>query len=142
MTPPIALAWIGVVGGLVGIISGFIAVLGTAINLVIIWQNRRRIEFHVLSANVYYEPWTKWDLEGVYWPGPSPGRKPGITEGSCKRAFIVVEFAVKNEYPTEVTVGRFMIGGWMFSDRFTPDMYAPKRDYRVFDLYARTPTSR
>ena len=135
------LAWISIIGGFVGAIGGFVAIVATIINLVIIWRNRRRIEFHPISANIYYEPWRKWELEGVYWPGPPPGIKPGIKEGDCKRAFIVVEFALKNEYPTEVTVGRFMIDGWMFSNRYSPYMYAPKRDYRVFDLYTRTPTS-
>lgn len=136
--PPPILAWIGAI---VGAIGGFISIVATIINLMIIWQNRRRIEFRTISANMYYETWKKRDLEGVYWPGPPPGRKPGIKEGDCKRAFIVVEFAVKNQHPTEVTVGRFIIDGWMFSDRFTPYMYTPKQDYRVFDLYARTPAS-
>ena len=136
--PPPELAWIGVIGG-------FVAIVATIINLVIIWQNRPRIEFRSISANIYYEPWTKGEIEQIVYQrsGPLPRIKPRIVnkEGDCKHAFIVVEFAVKNQYPTEVTVGRFMIDGWMFSDRYTAEMYAPPRDYRVFDLYTRTPTN-
>lgn len=96
-----------------------------------------------MSANIYYEPWTEWEIEkGGNWPGLGP-TKPGIPVGSCRRAFVVVEFAVKNEYPTEITVGRFMVAGWMFSDRYNTSrmLYPPKRDYRVFDLYTRAPIS-
>ena len=61
--------------------------------------------------------------------------------GDWRTAFIVLEFAVKNDFPTDVSVGRFMIDDWMFADRYTEAMYAPKRDYRVFDLYSRERTS-
>lgn len=52
-----------------------------------------------------------------------------------------MEFVVKNDYPTEITVGRFVVDGWMFEDHYTPGMYAPKRDYRVFDLHTGEPVS-
>jgi len=106
-----------------------------------LWRNRRRIEFHVISANCYYQPWTSWDLDqSVDWPGP-PGTRPAMKPGDWRKAFVVVEVVVKNEYPTEVSVGRFVIDGWMFADRFTPGMYAWKRDYRAFDLYTQQSTS-
>jgi hypothetical protein len=133
-TPPPELAWIGVIGGIAGVATAIL-------NLLIMWRNRRRIEFRTISANTYYEPWTEWDIKkGGNWPGP-PSTKPGIAVGSCRRAFVVVEFAVKSEFPTEIGVGRFMINGWMFSDRYVGMDYAPKHDYRVFDLHTRAQTS-
>jgi hypothetical protein len=131
-SPTPLLQWIALAGGLVGIIAA-------VINLVVSWRNRRRLEFRVLSAVKYYVHWSQWELDkGKSWP---TGQRPGIPVGSARQVFTVLEFSIRNEYPTEVTVGRFMIDSWMFSDSFKRLYYAPKDDYRVFDLHTRELTS-
>lgn len=92
----------------------------------------------IISASCYFQEWSARDLEGVHWPFPP--WKPFIVPGSCRRFFVVLEFAFVNQGPTEVTIGPFRIAGWMFEDRWTPPMYSPIRDYRVFDLYTRQAT--
>jgi hypothetical protein len=56
-----------------------------------------------------------------------------INTGDCRRAFVVLEFAVKNDYPKDATIGRFMIDDWVFAGQYTPAMDDQKRDYRAFD---------
>ena len=132
--PPELLAWVGAIGGLVGITT-------SVLNLVFIWRNRRRIGFRTVTADCYYETWTQVDIDQLGPASGSPGAKFTIKEGDYKRAFIVIEFVVKNHYPYELAIGRFQIDGWMFADKYIPEMYPPKRDYQVFNLYTHTPTS-
>jgi hypothetical protein len=130
--PPPELAWIGIIGGVVGILTA-------TINLIIMWRNRRRIEFRVFSTTTYAEPWQLADLQNAFHLEVNAGKRLG----NIKRAFIVVEFAIKNEYPTEITAGRFVIDRWMFSDSYHTGgiAYPLERNYRVFDLYKGEPTN-
>lgn len=125
--PSPELAWIGIIGGIIGILSALV-------NLTIIWRNRRRLEFRVVSATVYAQPWHGYEAERSRMHGLT---KMAIKSGDIRRAFIVAEFAIKNNYPTEISIGRFMIDRWMFSDRFHRSgiVYPLKHDYRIFDLY-------
>ncbi len=135
--PPPELAWVGIIGGAIGIATAII-------NLIIIWRNRRRIEFRSISSKIYYEPWQRHEIEASYHPDSPPSKiRAPIKEGDCKLALIVVEFVVKNEFPTDVTVGRFLVDGWMFSSRYDTKglLYPLKRDYRVFDLHTRQETN-
>jgi hypothetical protein len=131
---PAELTYLGAVGGLIGIFTA-------AFNWAIIWRNRRRIEFRVITAERYYEEWTQWDFDQVTYGTSPPNNGPVPPLGSWRRALTVLEFVIKNEYPTEVTVGRIVLDHWMFDDHYTRGMYAPIRDYRVFDLYTREPIS-
>lgn len=132
-SPPPELAWIGIVGGIAGIITSIVS-------LATMLRNRRRVDFQVISATRYSKPWQQWELDATPdWAG-MPGARPFMKAGQSRRAFIVLEFAVTNEYPVELSVGRFVIDGWMFADKFTPHMYSYVRDYRVFDLYTQEPT--
>jgi hypothetical protein len=125
--------WVGIVGGIIGIVS-------SVVNFVILWRNRRRLEIRIISAHVYRELWKSYDIEKVGIVANVI--KDIIKEGACRRAFIVLEFAITNEFPTDITVGRFIIDNWIFSDHHTKElMYPLKRDYRVFDLYSRAPIS-
>ena len=119
--PPPALTWLSIV---LGIILALLKIREY-------WINRGRLEFRVISANQYYQNW-EHSYTHVAWQ---------INAGDCKRAFVVLEFAIKNSYLRDVSVGRFMISDWMFADRYTPAMYDYQRDYQVFDLYTREPTS-
>jgi hypothetical protein len=126
----------------IGIASGLLAIIGAAVNLYILWQNRRRIEFRTIAAAIYVERWKQYQIDqGRAERSPDDPVRAPIKDGDIRRAFVVAEFSIRNEHPTEVTVGRFKIDEWMFADRKTPEMYSFKQDYRVFDLYTREQTS-
>jgi hypothetical protein len=131
-SPPEALAWIGVVGGVFGIISVLITITAA-------WRNRRRIDLRVISAGCYYQLWTESDVEGAYMP--APGQRSFCIPGSCRRFFSVLEFSVHNGFPFDVSIGRFRIDSWMYGASYTPAMYAPERQYEVFDLYTQEPAN-
>lgn len=122
--------WIGVLGGIAGLVS-----LG--VTMWTLWHSRGRLEFRTISTARYSQPWSEYEVE--HSSGPQPGSKGPAIAGRCRRAFMVVEFAITNRFPIEVTVGRIMVDGWMFSDRFTPPMYSPRRDYRVADMHTEQP---
>ncbi len=130
--PPPELIWIS-------IIASLIAITWQLANLAIAWRNRARLTFKTISASVYTDVYLEWELNNAYWAAPH--ERPFMKPGDCKTAFVVIEFAVTNHYPTEMAVGRFIIGGWMFSDHYTRGMYHFRRDYQVFDLNTRTRTS-
>lgn len=119
--PPPELAWLSI---LLGIVL-------TILKIRDYWINRGRIEFRVISANQYYQNWEQSYIHLTCQ----------IKAGDCRRAFVVLEFAIKNSYPRNISVGRFIINNWMFADRYTRGMYDRQRDYRAFDLYTREPTS-
>ncbi len=129
-TPPTELMWLG-------ILASFSAFAWHLANLLLMWRNRGRIQFRTVTADIFYEPYTISDVQNPTYFLP----KGTIEEGQCKRAFIIVEFAIKNLFPTEVMVGRFRIDDWMFSDHYSRGMYHPQHDYRVYDLYTRGPVS-
>lgn len=66
---PAELLYIGVIGGVIGVLSA-------VLNWISMWRNRRRIQFRVISAARYHQQWTQWDLEqveyGIYPPGDKP----------------------------------------------------------------------
>ncbi len=128
-TPDPLLAWLGVVGGALGIVTA-------AVNLFIIWRNRGRIDFRVLSVACYYQNWQEYDRRPDI-----PLSSFAVKVGDCCQTFSVIEFAITNGYPTEAVVGRMMIDGWMFEGRYRQGMYDWRRDYRVFELSTRAPTA-
>jgi hypothetical protein len=134
-SPPAQLsAWLGLVGGIIGIVAGFVT-------FILAWRNRRRIEFRVITAVVYWGEWTQSDIENSGpWPG-MPGASASYKSGDCRRVFKVLEFLIRNEYPTEISVGRFMIDEWVYADHHEPGMTKWKRDYRVFNLYTHESTA-
>lgn len=131
-TPPDELAWIGIIGGILGIITSIFS-------FYFLWKHRERLVFRVITAYRIYEPWRSIDLENVEWPGP-PGTKPNIKDGDVRRALIVVEIEFVNKYSGEIVIGRLNIDGWIFGESYIQTLYPLKRDYRVFDLYSRENT--
>lgn len=129
-TPTPELQW-------VSIISSLVALFGVLVNFLIMWRNRRRIEFRTISSAIYYRKWNDYDLT----VGDPRDHRPMIKPGDTRTAFIVVEFAIKNDYPIDVVVGRFVVNNWMFADHYTRGDSKIKRDYRVFDLYNRQPAN-
>src|SRR5262249_27751600 len=138
-TPPPIVVYVGALGGLAGFVS-------LIINLAAMWRNRRRIELRVITAEHYFEPVSQHDIDEAKAAGYLVGRPGPVSDhakkGSAKRLICVLEFAIRNEHPTELTVGRIRINGWMYSDHYVPDMYDyyQRRDYRVFDLATRERT--
>ncbi len=126
--PDPLLSWLGVAGGVVGLMSG-------AANLYAAWRNRRRIEFHELSKTCYYESWTTEDASRQKLE-PTPA----VRVGDCKQTFTVLEFVIANGHPIDITIGRMFIDGWMFSDGYLRGMYDWHRNYRVFELDTRART--
>ncbi len=124
--PPALLIWAGLI----------LTAALTVLQILEYWRNRSRIEFTVLSATQYCDEWSEWEEQKekeIY--GTSEPFMKFIEAGIIKSAFGVLEFAIRNHYPTDVIVGRIMVDDWMFAGEYTRGMYDHKRDYRVFDLY-------
>ncbi len=97
--PSPIITWIGVIGGLV-------ALLRSAIDLIAMWRNRGRVVFHAISAIQYCQSWNEWDIERAWVPEGFP---PLVKPGDWRRAFIVLEFDIENRFPTDASIGPFMI---------------------------------
>ena len=132
MNPPPA--WLNWASAALGIILTFLRILE-------FWSKRQRVEFRLISVHQYYDQWSEWEEQSERKKFMPPSSPVFIKAGECKRSFEVLEFAVRNHYSRDITVGRFMINNWVFADRYTRGMYDRKRDYRVFDLYSREATS-
>ena len=130
--PPPFLVWLSVIGGTIAIIRFFIEIFN-------LWRNRRKLEFRVITSICYYKIWEESELRNVYMP--APGQPPIMKQGDWKEAFCVLEFVIKNNYPIDITVGRFVINNWIFEQKYVKGMYAEKKDYRVFDLFTEKPVS-
>ena len=117
------------IGSIIGAIGGSIGIITSLVYLTMLWKGRGKLEFKVLRTNYLVMLYSKWEIERV--------REPFVKAGDIHRAFSIIEFAIKNNYPHDVTLGRMDIDGWMFSDHFTRPMYGPKNDYRVYDLHTR-----
>ena len=125
----------------IAIWGAFLATILAIKEIILLWRNRSRVEFQIYSATCYFEIWKQFQIDDLPdAPGP-PGTRFDINERDYKRTFVVLEFIVKNYHPSAKTIGRFQIDNWMFMDRYTPEMDAPQRDYRVFDLHSREDAS-
>jgi len=127
------------VGSIVGVIGGSIGIITSLVNLTMLWRGRGKLDFKVLRTNYLVKLYSRWEIEHVRESGhkPYPDWEPFVKAGDIHRAFSIIEFSIKNNYPHDVTLGRMDIDGWMFSDHFTRPMYGPKNDYRVYDLHTR-----
>lgn len=134
--PPELSQWIGLVGGLLGIVS-FIGFVIAA------WRSRRRIDFHVIASVIYWDTWDQFDYDEasqISWPG-RPNTPPSFKPGDCRRSFRVIEFQLISQYPHDITLGRFVVDGWIYSDHNVIGSRNWQRDYRVFDLHTGSPTT-
>lgn len=131
------------VGSIIGAIGGSIGIITSLVNLAMFWRGRAKLDFKVLRTKYLVILYSGWEIERVKESGhkPHPGWEPFVKAGDIHRAFSVIEFSIKNNYPHDVTLGRMDIDGWMFSDHFTRPMYGPKNDYRVYDLHTRQKVS-
>jgi hypothetical protein len=125
--PPPEITWLGAIGG-------GIAFIRLLIDLINMWRNRSRHLFRVITATRNFEIWTDFSIGKPTMPVPNS--PPIMKEGDWRKAFITLEFTIKNNYPIDISVGRFKIEDWIFENQHERWMYAPKRDYRVFNLFS------
>lgn len=149
--------WIGLVGGILGIISFIFTMLDR-------YRDRRRLEFRVLTAVTNYISWYNHEIQQYYDTLPYPhtqktslndGEKQWIADGNqaysdnapfaesdAKESFTVIEFSITNHFMHDVQVGRFTLDQWMYADHFERGMmdFHQDWDYRVFDIHTKIPT--
>lgn len=123
------------VGSIIGAIGGSIGIVTSLVNLIMLWRGRAKLEFKVVRTKYLVILYSDWDVDQAsrYMLTLRPVVKPGDID----KAFSIIEFSVKNNYPHDVTVGRIDIDGWIFSDHYTLPMYGPPQDYQVYDLHTR-----
>jgi len=137
ISPPPFLEWLAVIGG-------SLAILKEIVELISQWRHRNRTVFRLLSAVTYYDTWTKSDVEENMASHSFRAQSPSFGEGDYRSFFTILEFAVVNHHPDAISVGRFLIDDWIYADRYiqyTQGMVYGSRDYRVFDLHTKSPTT-
>jgi hypothetical protein len=136
------LIWVLGAAGLITLtqINNLISLLSNVIDFLRSFRDRRRIAFSIITVSRDIWTWSEDDFKLLVEDRTPPGiyGEP-FKPGDCREAFTIIEFTIKNNYPSSVTVGRIMLDNWMFADHYTHSMYDwyGFRNYAAFDLISR-----
>ena len=127
------------IGNIIGGIGGSLGIITSLANFIRWWRGRGKLDFKVLRPKYLVILYSEWEIEQARkWPyKPYPDWEPLVAPGDIHRAFSILEFSIKNNYPNDVIVGRMDIDGWIFSDHWSRPMGGQPQDYRVYDLQTR-----
>lgn len=117
--PPTWLLWIATVSSLTLV----------ALQIYNFYRTRWRVVMRQIVGQRYYTTFTESQAKpwGVYFVEPEAG-DPRIV-------FTVLEFTITNNHAHAISVGRIMIGNWIYADQYARGVYDLIRDYRVYDLF-------